>query len=210
MRWVKHTFNKRYEAAYRSLQRKRIKNTDFTIISNNCWGGGIYEVLGLPYKTPTVGLFFFSECYVKFLQDLKGNLNQEIHFINESKYEKGNQLRASSYYPIGMIGDEIEIHFLHYTSEDEAREKWDRRKSRVNFENLLVAFSDSESYTKEQLLTFDSLPHRKVFFSAKKISGIQSLIWLKMFQNEKHIGDIYTYPRYYRKYFDVVKWLNAK
>jgi uncharacterized protein (DUF1919 family) len=111
----------------------------------------------LAYKTPTVGLFFFSDCYIKFLQDLKGNLNKELRFINVSKYEKGNQLRTSSYYPIGVIGNEIEIHFLHYKTEDEAREKWDRRKSRVDFDNLFISFTDNEPFTNEQLLTFDNL-----------------------------------------------------
>lgn len=207
---IKHKKNLYSEKQYRNKCRRRIVNKDFTIISNNCWGGGVYETLGLAYKTPTVGLFFFSDCYIKFLQDLKGNLKKEIRFINVSKYEKGNQLRNSSYYPIGMIGDEIEIHFLHYKSEDEAREKWDRRKSRVDFDNLFISFTDNEPFTNEQLLTFDNLPFRKVFFSAKKITGIKSLVWLKMFQYKSHIGDIYTYPKFYWKYFDVINWLNKK
>lgn len=207
---IKHKTNLYAEKQYRIKCRKRIENKDFTIISNNCWGGGVYETLALAYKTPTVGLFFFSECYIKFLQNLKENLEKELRFINVSKYEKGNQLRTTSCYPIGMIGDDIEIHFLHYKSEEEALEKWNRRKIRVDFDNLFVSFTDNEAYTIEQLMIFDNLPFRKVFFSSKKITGIKSLVWLKMFQNKSHIGDIYTYPRFYWKYFDVVKWLNSK
>ncbi len=39
------------------LRRKALRFTDFTIISNNCWGGMIYESYNLPKQSPTVGLF---------------------------------------------------------------------------------------------------------------------------------------------------------
>ena len=37
---------------------KQHKNNDFTIISNNCWGGMIYESYGLPEQSPTVEMSF--------------------------------------------------------------------------------------------------------------------------------------------------------
>jgi uncharacterized protein (DUF1919 family) len=43
---------------YCKVARIRLKNQDFTIISNDCWGGGVYEDLQLQYTTPMVGLFF--------------------------------------------------------------------------------------------------------------------------------------------------------
>ena len=36
-------------------RKKQLKSTDFTIISNNCWGGMIYESYNLPKESPTVG-----------------------------------------------------------------------------------------------------------------------------------------------------------
>jgi len=194
---------------YRKKIRKKIKNIDFTIISNNCWGGGIYEDLYLPYKTPTVGLFFFSHCYINFIKDIKGNLSEELYFTNFSKYKKANTLRENNYYPIGIIKNTIEIHFLHYKTEEEARAKWERRKERVNLNNILLSFTDNEPYTMEELNYFDQLPYKKVFFSSKKIKNIYSLVWLKKFKNNNTIGDIYTNPQDYRKYFNVIKWLNS-
>lgn len=38
-------------------RRKKLTSTDFTIISNNCWGGMMYESYNLPKQSPTVGLF---------------------------------------------------------------------------------------------------------------------------------------------------------
>lgn len=36
---------------------KRIMAKEFYIISNDCWGGGIYRRLEMPYLSPTVGLW---------------------------------------------------------------------------------------------------------------------------------------------------------
>lgn len=62
-------------------RRKQLKNTDFTIISNNCWGGMIYESYNLPKQSPTVGLFFMASDYIKFISDLRGFVNGELIFI---------------------------------------------------------------------------------------------------------------------------------
>lgn len=53
-------------------RKKQLKSTDFTIISNNCWGGMIYESYNLPKESPTVGMFFMARDYIEFLSDLKG------------------------------------------------------------------------------------------------------------------------------------------
>lgn len=45
----------------RSLLKKRqLTNLDFTIISNNCWGGLTYEEYGLRKNSPTVGGVYLS------------------------------------------------------------------------------------------------------------------------------------------------------
>ena len=57
---------------------KKIKDKEFTIISNNCWGGMIYESYGLQKQTPTVGLFIMPDDYIKFLRNLREYVSQEI------------------------------------------------------------------------------------------------------------------------------------
>ena len=118
---------------------------------------------------PLLDCFFFTPCYIKFISNLQANLAYELKFIDHSKYNKANQLRLENKYPIGLINNEIEIHFLHYKTQSEAFDKWTRRKERVNFKNLFFSFTDNESYTIEELKTFDELPYRKVFFSSKNI-----------------------------------------
>ena len=56
-------------------RRNKLNNTDFSIISNNCWGGSVYRRYGLQYKSPTIGLYFFAEEYIKFLMNLEISIN---------------------------------------------------------------------------------------------------------------------------------------
>lgn len=44
---------------FADIRRKGLENTDFTIISNNCWGGMVYESYNLPKQSPTVDYFLW-------------------------------------------------------------------------------------------------------------------------------------------------------
>ena len=52
-------------------RNKKLKEKEFTIISNNCWGGMTYECYNLRKDTPTIGLYFMSHDYIRFISNLK-------------------------------------------------------------------------------------------------------------------------------------------
>lgn len=154
---------------------KQLNKKEFTIISNNCWGGEVYEYYGLQKQSPTVGLFFMAEDYITFITDLRGFIASELFFISpeDSKwksYWEGKDSRFGSF-PIGKIQSgeaTVEIFFLHYESEKQAIEKWTRRCKRINWRNLIVKFNDQNGCTQEHLDRFMSLPYRnKLFFTVK-------------------------------------------
>ncbi len=60
---------------------KRLNNTDFSVISNNCLGGIVYEYSGLQKLSPTVGCYYFADDYIKFISRLDYYLKQELKFI---------------------------------------------------------------------------------------------------------------------------------
>lgn len=66
-------------------RKKQLKSTDFTIISNNCWGGMIYESYNLPKESPTVGMFFMARDYIEFLSDLKGYVGGKLTYLLNQK-----------------------------------------------------------------------------------------------------------------------------
>lgn len=178
--------------------RRKLTNHDFCIISNNCWGGRVYQDLGKPYNTPFVGLFLHSACYIKLLENLEYYLSVPLTFTGQSKYLE--ELK----YPVGLL-DDIEVHFMHYVSEQEAHEKWNRRLERMNWENLFVKACDRDYATEDHAKRFEALPYRKVFFSAQPASKFKSHVWFKEFDRSPCVDrEMYVY----KKYFDVTEWLN--
>ena len=104
----------------------------------------------------------------------------------------------------------MEIYFIHYQSEEDVLEKWERRKIRINWDNLFVKLCDSDLCNYDLMSEFDKLPFRnKILFSVKYFKDIKCLVWLKHYKDEEIVGDLYSYKWRYRRYFDVVKWFNG-
>ena len=163
---------------------KGLKNRNFSIIANNCAAGFIYQDAGLEYLTPTIGLFFHAPCYLSLLNDFQ-LVNNPVEFITTSKYASANRSRETNgnYYPIGLIDGRIEIHFLHYHSADEARAKWERRLTRINYNNLLFLFSARDLASDELVEEFINLPFRnKLCLSATDFENAGNLIFFKQYQ----------------------------
>ena len=159
------------ECTKRTKLRMQLRNKNFTIISNNCWGGFIYQKYGLEYQTPTIGLFFLGDDYVKFCSKLDEYLSKPIEFVPWESSRLYPELKEVKPYPIGKLGD-IEVYFMHYHSEKEALEKWERRKTRINRERLLFKLSQRECCSKEDVEKFMALPYKnKVCFAYDDVPG---------------------------------------
>lgn len=165
------------------IRRKKINSTDFTIISNNCWGGFIYQSYNLKYNTPTVGLFFMADDYIKFISDIKKWIYQSINFINftESKYyDHFKDWNKFGKYPIGILeGSDIEIHFLHYNSEKEVLDNWDRRLKRINWNKVLYKFNDQNLCLYEHIKKFSELPYKNKICFTSKHYNLPSAVYVK-------------------------------
>lgn len=153
------------------LRRKKINKTEFTIISNNCWAGLVYESYGLPKQTPTVGMYFMADEYIKFVSDLRHYTSCEMSFIEPLKARHRDfyvQDKRFGTYPIAMV-DDVEIALLHYRTEKEASEKWKRRCKRIQWDHLLVKMNDQNGCSRENMESFIKLPYsNKVFFTVRK------------------------------------------
>lgn len=88
--------------------------------------------------------------------------------------------------PIGVL-DDIEIYFLHYKTEKEAFEKWNRRKSRIHWDNIFVKVTEQNGYIIEQIKQFDKLPYKDKFIFAHKDYGISSQVLFKDFKDEEYV-----------------------
>ena len=147
------------------LVRAGLKNTDFSILANNCWGGIVSRDRHLPYNSPTCGTYFFSKDYLRFLGDVHRYLAMEMEEVpvNESKY--ANKL-LELHGPDTVIARlrDVEIVMLHYPTFAEAKAKWERRAKRIRWDNLLVKYSDQNEFEPEDFDTFRSLNFKNKLF----------------------------------------------
>lgn len=200
-----------------NTRKKCLNSTDFTIISNNCWGGMIYESYNLPKKTPTVGMFFMAKDYIEFLSDLEGYISGDLTFINpsDSRWKNMPELASDNrfgHYPIGVLSNginSVEIFFLHYHSEQEALDKWKRRIKRINWNKLLIKFNDQNGCTETEVKRFMALPFKnKLFFTCKHWPNENNqYIVIKQFFNHDHIMASYE-PFGKSKYINVSDVIN--
>lgn len=184
---------------------------DICWISSNCFAGRIMQDLGMQYNTPTLGLYFMYPDYIEFLSELEFYIKKaKLEFVEHSKYKIGDERRKNwqHWYPIGLLGGKVEIHFLHYHTEKEAADKWYRRAGRVDMDNVFIIGMDQNLCTENDIIAFDKLPFkRKIFFSSRDIKG-DSIIFMKEFENLGQVGDPYKKGHVFYKY--LVEYLKHK
>ena len=165
----------KYQQKYYSRLRKKIKNKDFSLFSPNCYAGLIYHRLGLQFKSPTINMLFPSKKeYLKFVSDLKRYLSYELVESEDERFP----------YPVGMLGD-VELVFNHYKSFEEAKNAWDKRKQRVNFDNIFIIFDDYVDAEYDDLVRFNQIPCRgKVILTANEYPDLDNTIQIKKYSKD--------------------------
>lgn len=182
--------------------RQRIKNKYPSIISSNCVGSFISKDLGLKYNTPTVNLYMEPKDFIRYLSNMNYYNESELKFDVEGVPR-----------PIGFLND-VKIHFLHYSSSEEAKSKWNERKIRINPYNIFIIMSERDGCTYEDLKNFDQLPYRnKIVFTHKPYPGIASSYYIKGFEQDNECGVVLNFceldgQRFYDQ-FDFISWLNG-
>lgn len=188
---------------YNGKRRHRLKNNTMSLIANNCNGAFILHDLGMKFNSPFVNLWLYPSHFLEFVENINVYKNLELSFIKEPNIN----------YPIGKLG-EVKIYFQHYHSEQEAKDKWEQRMKRLNLENLFVMMTERDGCTYEDLLRFDQLPFdNKVVFTHKLYPNIKSSFYIKGFENQVEVGNLYEFMGCYSKkfydQFDYVDWFNS-
>lgn len=204
---VKKKLKDKYIRMIGNIKRKKLNNKNFTIISNNCFGGNVYRINNLKYQSPTCGLFFIAPEYIKFIYNIKKYINKPITeiTIDESKY--ASYLKKIDYK--GIIGkiEDIEICFMHYENINEVQEKWHRRTERINWEYIIYKFNDQNLCTYKELKEFNDFNAKnKICFTAKEYSEFNT-IQLKQYKDEEFVKSD-TFEKDYKKYFDIYVFIN--
>ena len=190
---------------------KSLNNKEFVIVANNCWGGEVYKWYKKPYNSPFVGLFLYSPCFIKVVSDFDKYMSKELIFLKNSKYLKEEQS-----YPIGLIGD-AEIHFLHYKTEEEATDKWTRRKERMlkvkDKNNYFFKICDMYNSSESILNKFHKLSYKnKVSFGVKNFTSLKEhnhITIKESYKNQnKHVPNGVKLYKLTFLYFNLNAWLS--
>lgn len=184
-----------------------------TILSDDCWGGYVYNRLKLPFASPLINIYWDRDQYVEFISDPLFYLDTELKMVRDGNLHDG-------VYPIGSLGDEkhkVEMQFVHNVDFHEAKEQWDRRKQRINKQNLFVKMGFTVCDKKDEwLAVFKKLNCKKILFYNGDIDIAQVLkterfIWYNI--NGGRV-DLYNYNTYLRRQYyyhvDLLKMLNGE
>lgn len=182
------------------------KYRSISIISDDCWGGEVYKKIKQPFNSPFIGVFINPEDYIRLLSKLEFYLSQPLRFIDSNKIVPGH----SKPFPIAFLGD-VEINFMHYSNESEAKDKWERRVSRINFNNLYYKIDfcrpgpyGQQPYSKEDIIKWNELA------LPRSIALHQSDLFVHNgFKLKQHFSDAVINFNHMYKYFNLKKWLNA-
>lgn len=168
---IKNLITKINDKIEKGKLRRDLKSTDFSIISNNCWGSFTYQKYGIKYKSPTIGLYILGHDFVKLCADWERYFKCKLEFISWEQASYHYALVNETPYPVAKL-DDIEIYFMHYHSEKEASDKWYRRMKRINPDHMIFKLSQREECSKEDIKQFLSLPlPHKVCFSYDEVPG---------------------------------------
>lgn len=115
-------------------------------------------------------------------------------------------------YPVGHL-DDVEIHFIHYKSFKEAKEKWEERSKRVNFDKILVMATDRDGMGSEECMkAFDKLPYKKIMYTSKEYKQYSWSRYCPVFRKKHCVGVMTGWAdflgnKYYEKYANIIDFL---
>lgn len=162
-----------------SVERyRKLKASNLSIFSMNCFAGLTYHTFGLPFLSPTINMFWQPDSFLKFVSDLRSHMDMELRYYKEN-FEQNLKVM----YPVFLLGD-CEIWMNHYgdVGKDVARAKWEERRLRINWYNLLVVAATNNREWAEK---FDTLPYaKKVCFTTFE-SDLDSAYCIESFRDLK-------------------------
>ena len=127
----------------------------------------------------------------KLVQNLPEYMQQSLEFVC-----KGFDENRRKEFPVCNLGG-VEICCNHYDSYKQAKNIWDERKRRINYDNILVKMQID---TEEELEQFEKIPYKKIGFSSIQADRIDVLDCSNIGM-KKYVQDAYK-----ERFWEFVNW----
>ena len=173
-----------------------------TIICSTCIGGMISHNLGLRFMSPTVNIWMVPSDLIKFVCDLDRYINADVKFVKSEYYD----------FPVGKIED-ITVYFQHYTTEEEAENKWNERKARIDKDNLYI-ITDDKNTTDEEIERLLAVKCKRVIIFTVDEKKTEPFFCYNEYKGQSEIGR-YSVRNLrgmapFEKEFNYAAWLSGK
>lgn len=184
------------------FRRMTLRNHDFTIICNNCIGGCVYHDFHAEFLSPTINLYIPFPDFITFLKNIKEALEAPVENI-------GIDSNGTPRGRIKILGGGITLVFLHYKDFEEANDAWERRKSRINWNNLFIVLVERDGCTLNDLREFNSLPfEHKIAFTYRKYDDIDNSFVIRNCSEQHQLGNIMQWSgKLGTKFYDQFNWI---
>lgn len=215
MRLIIKAINKILKETRYIKYRRKLTNKNFTIISQNCIGGVIYHQLGMDFKSPTINMFLEDDNFIKLVYNFRHYMGINPEPLLECYVDP---LDDNVRYPKIKIED-IEICCLHYKNCKDAIDAWNRRRKRVNFDNIYVIANSWNLHNDiDNIKKIAMCPYKTVVFSTIDVPFDNVILlngegWKLDSRNILRPNLTDDVPgksyKYFEKLFDYVSWLNG-
>lgn len=200
MNWL---LSKLLEYFFSLYYRARVKTIP-CIISRDCIGGVLYKRMKIKFNTPTIKLYMNNEDFIRFCLNIKNFVSGEL-----------KQIESIKSYPVGTISTDeglITIHFIHYDSFEQAKVAWDKRKKRIDYNNIRIILNAEPNVEEYIVEEFKKIPYKKILLSSN-IKESNDCVNMKCYENGFK-GPLVAYKSKsipflrYMDEFDWIKFIN--
>ena len=139
---------------YDLLKRSRV-----SIVSNNCWGGMVYNTLGMECLSPFKNISFSARDYIRLL----GNLE---HYLSIDPVWRGKtemDINQNREVPLLEL-DDIFIKCNHDPNAEIAISNWKRRRDKFNWNNIFVEMYTEKPEVEEEFGEVSGQYHHRICF----------------------------------------------
>lgn len=137
----------RERLARRYLDR-RLSRKDFTVVSDDCWGGQVYSVLGLKCHSPFIGMGVRPQEYIPFLEHMRDPGALDVLDVST---------RADGHYHL-LKTRHATLHGMHYDSAAHFHHTYERRLKTILWDRLFIKVDfGKKDYTQEHIARWNEL-----------------------------------------------------
>lgn len=203
---------------------KNVLESKPTIIAEACYGGYIYNQLGMKFYSPFVNTRIFERDYIRMLHRLKDYLQEDISLLQDIPdiENVGAEIGMKEIswgkmgYPIAGLAD-ICLHAIHASNAEQYMNDWRRRAQRINWNNIWVMMIIEN---EEMLEAFDSIQENNkigFYFKQTNCKGVVCLGDWGNFSSRLNFGhDFLSYVHHLfwdenvLRYIDIFKMFNGE